>query len=237
MPHCKEEPMTYCIADIHGEYELFMRLLDSIHYADSDRLIVCGDLIDKGNASVKLMQTVFAMPNVSCIKGNHEYDFFKFYRTRMHSAIMDFYAILWHLQQYFPGDGALLDWETVQTLTQLPFYIEEDKFICVHAGLPMDTNGSVVSPEEATYEEMVYDRSFKEPDVLPKDSKCVIFGHTPTTYLRHEPKILKYPRRDVASDSPDISDYCKVHLDTGVFLNGVLGCFRVDDCRSFYISK
>ena len=229
--------MTYCISDIHGEYDLFMKLLEKINYSDDEKIIICGDLIDKGAASVKLAKTIFAMPKAYCIKGNHEYEFFKFYRTRMHSAIMDFDAILWHLQQYFPEDGYLLDWETVDRLTELPYFIEEDNFICVHAGLPLEADGRIMPPNEATYEELVYDRTFKNPAVLPTTEKCVFFGHTPTTYIQQEPKILTYLKDGKSAGSRDISDYCKVHLDTGASLNGVLGCFRVDDCRSFYVTK
>ena len=229
--------MTYCISDIHGEYDLFMRLLDKIKYSNSDRLIVCGDLIDKGAASVRLAKTIFDLPNSYCIMGNHEYMFFKFYRSRMHSAILDFDAILWHLQQYFPEDGNLLDWDTVDMLVDLPYYIEENDFICVHAGIPMDGCGRLLPLNEVSPEEFVHDRRFKDPTVLPKDSKCVLFGHTPTTYINSTPKILTYPKIGCLQGSQNISDYCKVHLDTGASMNGVLSCFCVDNCQVFYITK
>jgi serine/threonine protein phosphatase 1 len=226
--------MTYCISDIHGEYDLFMRLLEKIGYSDSDRLIVCGDFIDKGGDSVRLAKTIFGLPNSYCIMGNHEDMFFKFYRSRMHSAIMDFDAILWHLQKYF-ADGHLLDWETVDKLEALPYYLEENDFICVHAGVPMDEKGRLVPRDDVSPEEFMYDRRFKEPDILPQNSKCVLFGHTPTTYINSKPQILKYPRDKKHSNSHKISDYCKIHLDTGASQSGVLGCFRVDDCREFYV--
>ncbi len=66
--------MTYCISDIHGEYDLFMRLLTKIGYSDSDRLIVCGDIVDKGNSSVRLTKTIFSLPNSYCVMGNHGVD-------------------------------------------------------------------------------------------------------------------------------------------------------------------
>lgn len=229
--------MTYCISDIHGEYELFMRLMEKINYSESDRLIVCGDFIDKGICSVRLMKTIFDLPNSYCILGNHEYNFLKFYRSRMHSAILDFDAILHQLQQYFPKDGNLLDWDTVDYLSDLPYYIEEKDFICVHAGLPMDAKGGILPLEEASPEELVYDRNFKEPHVLPKDSKCVFFGHTPTTYVSGEPKIITYTKPNSAAGSKRISDYCKIHLDTGTALTRVLGCFCTDTCQEFYVKK
>lgn len=229
--------MTYCISDIHGEYDLFMLLLDKIKYSNSDRLIVCGDFIDKGTSSVRLAKTIFDLPNSYCIMGNHEYMFFKFYRSRMHSAILDFDAILWHLQQYFPEDGNLLDWDIVDMLVDLPYYIEENDFICVHAGVPMDECGRLIPLNEVSPEEFVHDRRFKDPMVLPKDSKCVFFGHTPTTYINPTPKILTYPKVGYAQDSRNISDYYKIHLDTGASVNGVLSCFCVDNCQAFYITQ
>ena len=229
--------MTYCISDIHGEYDLFMLLLDKIKYSNSDRLIVCGDFIDKGASSVRLAKTIFNLPNSYCIMGNHEYMFFKFYRSRMHSAILDFDAILWHLQQYFLKDGNLLDWDTVDMLVDLPYYIEENDFICVHAGVPMDECGRLLPLNEVSPEEFIHDRRFKDPTLLPKDSKCVLFGHTPTTYIISTPKILTYPKIGCVQGSRNISDYCKVYLDTGASMNGVLSCFCVDNCQAFYITK
>jgi serine/threonine protein phosphatase 1 len=229
--------MTYCISDIHGEYELFMRLLEKIKYSESDRLIVCGDFLDKGTCSVRLMKTIFDLPNSYCIMGNHEHSFLQFYHSKMHSTILDFDAILYQLQQYFPEDGNLLDWDTVDYLSGLPYYIEEQDFICVHAGVPMDAAGRILSLDEASPEELVYDRRFKEPHVLPKDSKCVFFGHTPTPYINGKPQIIAYTKPNRAANSRNISDYYKIHLDTGVSLTGVLGCFCVNTCQAVYVQK
>lgn len=228
--------MTYCISDIHGEYELFMRLMEKIGYSESDKLIVCGDLIDKGGSSVRLAKTVFALPNSYCIKGNHEDTFFKFYRTRMHSAMMDYDAILWHLQQYFPEDGSLLDWDTIDLINEMPLFHEEPKFLCVHAGIPLDDYGRTLPPDDVEPEHLLYDRRFKEPDVLPVDSKCVFFGHTPTVYLQSKAEILSYPKPGCVQPK-SLLDYSKIHLDTGDSLTGVLGCYCVETGRTYYVTK
>ena len=89
----------------------------------------------------------------------------------------------------------------------------------------------------ATCEQLVYDRRFKDKDVLPQDGKCVLYGHTPVRYLTGRDEILLYPRKVMAQCSTDIADYCKAHLDTGVALSGVLGCFAIDNCQSFYVSE
>ena len=229
--------MTYCISDIHGEYDLFMRLLEKIQFSDSDRLIVCGDFIDKGTASIRLAKAIFALPNAYCIMGNHEYMFLKFYRAKMHSENLNFDDMLCHLQQYFPTENTSLDWNTVDMLVDLPYYVEEKDFICVHAGVPLDSSGRILPLSEGLPEQFVYDRRFKSPKILPKDSKCVLFGHTPTMSIAPATKILAYPKNTQKSNERSISDYFKIHLDTGASLSGVLGCFCIDTCRAFYVTK
>jgi serine/threonine protein phosphatase 1 len=229
--------MTYCISDIHGEYDLFMLLLEKIRYSDRDRLIICGDFLDKGAASIRLTKAIFTLTNAYPIMGNHEYMFFKLYRFLADAPNLDFDRILTQLQAYFPQDGYLLDWHTVDSLVDLPYYLEEQSFICVHAGVPLDDAGRIRSLKQASPEELVYDRRFKEPTVLPLDSKCVFFGHTPTTYIQPKPHILAYPHPGKTQAPPSIRDYCKIHLDTGTPLSGVLGCFCVDTCQAFYVTK
>lgn len=65
------------------------------------------------------------------------------------------------------------------------------------------------------------------------DAKCVFFGHTPTNYICGKPQILAYKRQGKTGES--IDDYYKIHLDTGSVLNGVLGCFCAETCRTYYV--
>ncbi len=229
--------MLYCISDIHGEYDLFCTLLEKIKFSDSDTLFVCGDLIDKGTQSVKLLKSVCAMPNVKCIAGNHEYDFLKYYWSLMQASPTDFGKTLISLQQYFSFDGNLLDWRMVDWLESLPFYIEEQDFICVHAGVPLDEHDRLQPLSAVRAEQFVYDRAFKNADVIPRQSKCVIFGHTPTCFVEQTNKIIKYKREAAKLDGNRICNYCKIHIDTGAYLTNVLGCLRIDDCAEFYVNK
>lgn len=229
--------MIYCVSDIHGEYDLFFKLLEKIKFSDSDTLIICGDLIDKGEKSMGLVKRVYKMPNVKCIVGNHEYDFLKYYWSLMQSSPKSFDETLIRLQQYFPYDGKLLDWEMIDWLESLPFYIEEESFICVHAGIPLDKNGVLQPLNSARAEQLVYDRTFKDSNVIPRQSKCVIFGHTPTSYLGQNGKIIKYMRTETKYHGKNICDYYKIHIDTGAYLSRILGCIRIDDCEEFYVKE
>ena len=227
--------MRYVISDIHGEYDLFLELINKIRLNYNDILYLCGDIIEKGQHSIKLAKFISQMPNVKCIIGNHEHDFLKYYASLMHQSPSDFDAVLKKLQDYFPDDGYLLDWELVDWFESLPYYVEEQDFICVHAGVPLDSDGYILPLEQAFAAQLVYDRVFKEPSRVVKDSKCVFFGHTPVNYLTDECKILAYLRPERKGDS--IADYYKVHLDLGTWMSGVLGCFCIETCECIYVKK
>ena len=226
--------MTYILSDIHGEYELFYRLMEKVRFSDGDLLICCGDMIEKGKHSVRLTQLLFSIKKTVLLAGNHEYAFLKYYWSLMRET-SDYDLVLQKLQAYLAYDGALLDWDTVDRMEALPYYYETEEFICAHAGVPLDKERRILPLKQASVEQLVYDRTFKEPDVLPRGGKCVFFGHTPTINLGFEPKIKRYLREGARGDR--VSDHYKIHLDTGAYHSGILGCFRVEDCREFYVGQ
>ena len=228
--------MRYVVSDLHGEYDLFLKLLERLKFTSGDTMYVCGDVVEKGTQSIRLAKHLKKMPNVKCIVGNHEYAFLKHYWALMQNSPSDFDALLRELQRYFPDDGELLNWEIIDWFESLPYYIEEEDFICVHAGAPLDREGRVLPLDTATPEQLVYDRSFKGADTVVKESKCVFFGHTPTSAVTHGAcRILTYLRE--GREGKHISDYYKIHLDMGTDMSGVLGCFCIDTCTPTYVER
>lgn len=227
--------MVYVVADIHGEYDLFLKLLDEISFSESDEIIVCGDMIDKGEKSVKLLQLLYQMPNATCLLGNHEYSFLKHYWALMKEASDDYDGVLQDLQGYFSTDGHLLNWELIDWLESLPYYVEREHFICVHAGIATE-NEKILPLGENLPEHFLYDRRFKDPHFLPITDKCIFFGHTPTSYVCDEDIILTYLNPRFYGEN-SVRKYAKIHLDTGVWLNGKLGCFCVDTLTDYYVTK
>ncbi|WP_081846758.1 metallophosphoesterase [Butyrivibrio sp. AE3004] len=49
---------TYAISDLHGQYDLFQKLLDVIHFSDDDFMYVLGDAIDRGPDGIKILHTM-----------------------------------------------------------------------------------------------------------------------------------------------------------------------------------
>ena len=228
--------MRYCVSDLHGEYELFVALLEKIGFSEADEMYVCGDIIDKGDSSVRLLRYVFERENIHCILGNHECAFLDYYHSLLADSPEDFDEVLLKLRAYFPTDGELLDWELVDWLDSLPPYIEGDGFICVHAGIPINPDGTLMHPSRASLSRLIYDRKFKNKETVHRSPVCVFFGHTETNCICGRPLVLGYKRSpDAASDS--LGSYYKIHLDTGSWSNGVLGCFCIDECRVVYVRR
>lgn len=147
--------MNYFISDIHGEYDLFICLLEKIKFSDSDNLFVLGDMIDKGNDSIQVLKELYSMQNAICILGNHEYDFLKYYRSIMRNATSDFDLILKKLQGYFPNDNGMLTWELLDWIDDLKPFLRTDEYLGVHAGVPLEPDGRIKPLENASIEQLV----------------------------------------------------------------------------------
>ncbi|MBR3183982.1 MAG: metallophosphoesterase, partial [Firmicutes bacterium] len=64
---------TYVCSDIHGQYDLYKSMLDEINFTAEDHLYILGDMIDRGQDGIRILQDVVSRPNVTCLLGNHEY--------------------------------------------------------------------------------------------------------------------------------------------------------------------
>lgn len=64
--------MIYLISDVHGRYEEFVRLLRKVRFRKTDQLYVLGDVIDRGENNLKMLDFCRLEENVTLLKGNHE---------------------------------------------------------------------------------------------------------------------------------------------------------------------
>lgn len=62
----------YVCGDIHGQYDMFMRMLDEIKFGGFDIMYINGDIIDRGPDSIKLLQYIMENDKMIPILGNHE---------------------------------------------------------------------------------------------------------------------------------------------------------------------
>jgi bis(5'-nucleosyl)-tetraphosphatase (symmetrical) len=69
----KKKMTTYFIGDVQGCYKSLMRLLEQINYNSArDTLCFCGDLVNRGPASLDVLDFVLTTANIKFVLGNHD---------------------------------------------------------------------------------------------------------------------------------------------------------------------
>lgn len=211
-----ETKRTIFVGDVHGCIDEFDELLKKLSYdPKNDRLILLGDLIDRGPDSVAVVRKAREM-NLECVMGNHEHKFIKWFRTQ--GTRVDFYD-----KRAFYSE---LSDQDIVYIHDMPTYIELDDVAAVHAGVKP---GIPISSQ--TKDDLMYlrytdsDRKFislKKINKLGKEAtgaifwtefwtgpKNIVYGHNVNSY--------KDPR--IEETAPGIFCY---GIDTGCCFGGRL---------------
>jgi Calcineurin-like phosphoesterase len=223
---------TLVVGDIHGKLELFNLLLEKMEYhAGEDRLILIGDLVDRGENSRGVVARAIELKreapnNVVVLRGNHE--------AMMLAALSHpegEQAELWYynggietLQSYMDEEGDCdVPEEHWDFLASLPTWYEDDHAIYVHASLPEGDDGDFLHPDKAPESPEIYwarNRRF----YLEYSGKTVVFGHTITGMIFGE-------RGEVWLRNSLIC------VDTGAYLTGVLSAIELPSRRVFSVAN
>lgn len=212
---------TYCVSDIHGEYERFLLLLEKIHFAETDTMYVIGDIIDRYPSGVDIAFYIMEHSNIILLKGNHE----KMCLDTLGKHNAYGARALWQSNGGSPTRRELLYHcsaeeraEVLQFFEQAPEILEVEvngKQFCLVHGFPVDKG-----------EGPLWDR-VEVNDPRPFPDKTVIVGHTPTSYLRKDytkPFTIWYGDGIIDID-------CGCGNETP---NRRLACLRLDDMQEFY---
>ncbi|MBO4910123.1 MAG: serine/threonine protein phosphatase [Lachnospiraceae bacterium] len=195
---------TYVISDIHGEYDLFINLLEKINLKDDDTLYILGDILDRGPHPIKAVLKIMEMPNAICIVGNHEVmaleclEFLMQEVTENSIETMDEILInnlmTWLLNgcettiQEFRAQDHETQVEIIEFLKDFSVYeeitVNDTDYLLVHAGLGNYFPEKAM--EDYSLHELVWDRA--EYDVQYFPDKYVVTGHTPTQFIDDNPK-------------------------------------------------
>lgn len=121
--------MILLIGDLQGCCDPLDRLLDEAGFSPSrDRLVVLGDLVNRGPASLKVLKRLAGLgASARCVLGNHDLHLLavahgvrKAHRSDTVQQVLD-----------APDRAQWLDW-----LRQQPLALMEHGWLCVHAGVP-----------------------------------------------------------------------------------------------------
>ena len=151
---------TYVMSDLHGCFEEFQQMLDLIKFnPEKDRLIIAGDIIDRGPDNYKMLKYAESKPeSVQFILGNHDEDFKEYcegieylytskrYKGRVTGILKCPFFSMTVRDQYSTVMDLLLDDPVTKTdflnwkkmFESFPYYLKlrvnKKDYIVVHAG-------------------------------------------------------------------------------------------------------
>ena len=189
---------TIFIGDIHGCSREFSALLDHVSPGRGDRLILLGDLVNKGPDPAGVLQ-IFATVDCVCLLGNHDLDHLKW----KGGGIPKVESIV--TKELIP---APLYEKFLEEVVRMPPLFERSDFIAVHGGL---LNGVALS--EQPLEVMTGDRN------LSNDWKDEI--------ILDRPLVTGHKRYGSDQAVPYIVEGKFYGIDTGCVYGGCLTALRL----------
>jgi serine/threonine protein phosphatase 1 len=195
---------TYVISDIHGQYDQFITILDRINLQDIDTLYVLGDILDRGPHPIRVLLKLMEMPNAICLVGNHEYmavECLSFLMQEVTDRSLDELdhktldnLVTWQYNgakttiDEFRELSREMQEEVIDFIKDMSIYEEltvgGQDYLLVHAGL------GNFDPARTMDDYSLHDLIWKEADYSRQyfDDKIVITGHTPTQFIKGNPK-------------------------------------------------
>lgn len=234
--------MIYVTSDLHGiGVDVLTTLLERVGFGDDDFLFILGDVIDRGEHSVELLQWIMLQSNVQMLLGNHEAMLLscKFIFDEITDDSIEGlgYAEIGTLSTWLSngGDKTLSDLKAlndtspeevgdiIDFLSDLPLYetvsAGGQDFLLVHSGLGGFRDDKRM--REYTPDELLWCRP--SLDDVYFDDIITVFGHTPTIYYGEQ-----YGGRIIRTKS-------WINVDTGASGNFTPSLLRLDDLKEFYI--
>lgn len=227
--------MTYVMSDTHGNFEKYSEMLKKINLSDSDTLYILGDVIDRGDDSIRILLDMMCRPNIFPILGNHEHMAYPVLKN-IYSIFSEQNAYIVDIWQTWMLNGGRYTLEPFLDLSdedkdaiveylgeEFSAYEEitvgENKFLLVHGGLPDFSEQKPL--DDYALHDIVWHRT--DIDKTYFTDKFLITGHTPTFHYGEE------HRSKIVIKNKNIA------IDCGVSCGEALGCIRLDDFAEFYV--
>jgi len=230
---------TIIIGDVHGCIDEFNELIHKLSYdKKTDRLILLGDLIDRGPDSVAVVRRAREM-DLECVMGNHEFKFMKWFRSV--GSQNDVYGRHPHYTQFSDED--------INYISRMSEYIQIDNTVIVHAGLRAGISLSNQHKDDLYYlRYMDADSKFISLKKISKLGKEATGAHFWTEFWKG-PETVVYGHNVHSYEDPLIEEVAPgvmcYGLDTGCCFGGKLTALiletkeivQVQAKRTYYESK
>ena len=232
----------YVMSDIHGQYDLFLELLEKIQLQEMDTLYVLGDILDRGLHPIRTLKKLMEMPNAICMVGNHELmalECLEFLMQEITDLSIDKLdekmlenLVTW---QYNGSKTTIEEFralsmedrrDVIDFIREMLIYeeltVNGRDYLLVHAGLGGFSPEKEI--EDYSLHDLIWERADYETQYFP--DSYVITGHTPTQTIQGNPKpgYIYRHKNHIAID-------CGAHIP-----GGRLAAICLDTGKEFYSS-
>ena len=183
---------VWAIGDVHGYADTLLALLDSLNLSSRDRVVLLGDLVDRGPRSCEVIRIARENPQIFSVLGNHEEMMLKSFDVD-NIETMTAQQTNWfyvggratnqsYIDEFTNSQGQIDDFDLrmrvgkdLAWLDSLPHHIVLDDFRLVHAGYsPWDGDLDLQSTDT-----LMWIRGEFHNSITPVDEKrTVVFGHS-----------------------------------------------------------
>ena len=223
--------MIYAVSDLHGRYDLFLKMIEKINLTENDTLYILGDIVDRGKDGIKILQDIMNRKNVIPLLGNHDYTCAYLLKRLKCKSTPELKEIF---RQYL-CDGGLPTYEAYKKLNEKEkkdileylncFSIFEEletqsgKFFLSHT---VPSKELMADFDNIDWKELIIGRT--EYDKVYFEDKYIVTGHTPTALI------------DYTSKGKILEINNHIAIDCGAVFNGTLGCICLDTLEKYYVS-
>ena len=230
---------TFCISDIHGMYNLWRSVIESLD--ETDTLYVLGDCGDRGPDGWKIIKEALADPRVVYIRGNHDQMLLDSWRTEWRDNY------LWFSNGgYETWDALMMDEKHEIYLTQLArtklyhcYENKEGKKIHLsHAGFTLMADDEIPDNEDLLWDRrhIIYDLCDWWPEENPND--YVVHGHTGCVSSVFKTRSCAAPEDTAFNDSKTVCRYAhghKICIDGRSFMYNKIAILDLDTLQDLTI--
>ena len=226
--------MIYVMSDIHGCYEKYQRMLDTIAFGKEDMLYILGDVVDRGEAGLKVLLDIADRENVILLRGNHDQtaillltNLYKLENGECSEELLEVYK-MWisdggdkTLAEFFSLSGKEKE-RVILTLNKS--ILSKEIVVNEHTYLMAHTVPEIERLDDYnnwTLEDYI----LGEPDYEEQyfEDRYIITGHTPTGFIDRQSKGRIWMKNH------------HIAVDCGAVFGNPLGCLCLDTMEEFYV--
>ena len=225
--------MVYVMSDLHGCYDVYVKMLKKISFSKEDVLYILGDVVDRGPNGMKILLDIAKRKNVILFRGNHDLQaailLSNLYRLEDGSCSKELIEVyrgwlsdggkntLAEYLQLSEGEQKVVLNVLRKSLISKEIKVNGKKFLLAHTVPEVDF---ICDYDKWTEE----DYTIGEPDYdeVYFDDMYIITGHTPTGYIER------------SSAGKIWMGNHHIAIDCGVVFGYPLGCLCLDTMEEFY---